>query len=49
MAVPDDKEDWLRILASAADERVNAIWREIADSSKLAATGYTEMPEEDVD
>jgi hypothetical protein len=48
-AVPDDKEDWLHILASAADEWVDAIWREIADSSELAATGYTEMPEEDVD
>jgi hypothetical protein len=48
-AVPDDEEDWLRILASAADERVDAIWWEITDSSELAATGYTEMPEEDVD
>jgi hypothetical protein len=36
-------------LASAADEWVDAIWQEIADSSELAATGYTEIPEEDVD
>jgi hypothetical protein len=48
-AVPDDEEDWLRILASAADKQVDTIWQEIADSSELTATGYTKMPEEDVD
>jgi hypothetical protein len=28
---------------------VDTIWQEIADSSELTATGYTKMPEEDVD
>ncbi|KAJ7478434.1 hypothetical protein FB451DRAFT_1131681 [Mycena latifolia] len=44
-AVPDEEEDWLRILASAADGRQAEIWREISDSCEAEA-GYTEMPEE---
>ncbi|KAJ7867121.1 hypothetical protein B0H13DRAFT_1897713 [Mycena leptocephala] len=44
-AVPDEEEDWLRILASAADESQAEIWREISDSCEAEA-GYTEMPTE---
>ncbi|KAJ7479195.1 hypothetical protein FB451DRAFT_1032269, partial [Mycena latifolia] len=45
-AVPDEEEDWLRILASTADEpRQGEIWREISDSCEAEAQ-YTEMPEE---
>jgi hypothetical protein len=39
-AVPDEEEDWLQILASAANGCQAEIWREISDSCE-AETGYT--------
>ena len=44
-AAPDEEEDWLHILASAADGSQAEVWREISDSCEAEA-GYTEMPEE---
>ena len=44
-AVPDEEEDWLCILASAADKSQAEVWHEISDSYEAEA-GYTEMPEE---
>jgi hypothetical protein len=47
-ALPDDGEDWLRILASATDEQKKHVWREISDSCELADAEYLEMPEESI-
>jgi hypothetical protein len=46
-ALPDDEEDWLRLLTSTADEtHRKTIRREIGDSCDFADMPYIEMPEE---
>jgi hypothetical protein len=42
--VPDDKEDWLRILAGTAEEQRETIRREISNSCEFA-DGHVEMPD----
>ena len=47
VAIPDDKQDWLRILASKGDGDTEDTWREISDSCELAdGAPYLDMPEE---
>jgi hypothetical protein len=42
--VPDDKENWLCILAGTAEEQRETIRREILDSCEFA-DGHVEMPD----
>ncbi|KAJ7888202.1 hypothetical protein B0H13DRAFT_1888517 [Mycena leptocephala] len=41
-----DEEDWLRVLATAAEDQRDIVRREISDNCDFAETAYLEMPEE---
>jgi hypothetical protein len=47
VAIPENEEDWLRILASKGDGDTAETWREISDSFELKdGTPHLNMPEE---